>query len=338
MLGELDGVAVCGLKVHDYLVARGSADLRCGGVGAVATMPEARGKGFGTQFMVDALREMRDAGHVISNLYAFREPSYRNAGYATCGWRWRIKAPQSRLAKTEQSLDARQLTPDEIQQVDECYTKFVRTFSGSVLRTDHQWKNRLPKKQPMIYAVGDPIEAYAWVKLKDFWGDVEVGELAWISVAGYDSIMAVLRNLAVNQSHVVWREPPTSPLLASNLDQGVEMKLDEPTMYRVLDVPGALAALVPECTGAFSIEVSDEQLPENRGPWRVAFSPDGVIVEPCDSADLVMDIRQFSQALMGLPSLIDIATTGLLEAKSDTVVDEAAKLLTAMPVCCMEFF
>ena len=152
-------------------------------------------------------------------------------------------------------------------------------FKSLAKNRERRYQSADALRQDIIsYLVGDPIEAYAWVKLKDFWGEVEVGELAWSSVAGYDSIMAVLRNLAVNQSHVVWREPPNSSLLTSNLDQGVEMKLDEPTMYRVLDVPGALAALAPESAGAFSIEISDEQLPENRGPWRVAFSPDGTRV------------------------------------------------------------
>ena len=338
LLGELDGKLACGMKVHDFVVARGQADLRCGGIGAVATLPEARGKGCGTEFMVEGLRQMREAGHLVSNLYAYREPFYRKVGYETCGWRWQIKAPQGRMANTEQQLEARQIMSDEMNQLESCYTEFVRRLSGCVLRKPHNWSNRIGKKPRMAYAVGDPVEAYAWVKITDFWGDVEVGELAWSTLRGYDSIMSVLRNLCVNQNRVVWCEPPNSVLLARDLDQGVEMCVSEPTMYRAIDVQGALAALKPEASGEFSIEVADEHLPENRGPWRIRFTPDCVSVEKCDEAAIAIDIRHFSQALMGSPSLHELAAAGLIEAKDGKSLQDAEKLLAPMPVVCMEFF
>ncbi|MCH8978097.1 MAG: GNAT family N-acetyltransferase [Armatimonadetes bacterium] len=338
LLGELDGKLACGLKIHDYEVARGRADLKCGGVGAVATLPETRGKGCATEFMVEALRQMKEAGHLVSNLYAYREPFYRKLGYETCGWRWQIKAPQGRMAKTEQQLEARQIMAGEMGLLESCYTQFVRGLSGSVLRKRHNWSNRIGKKPRMVYAVGDPVEAYAWVKITDFWGDVEVGELAWSSLRGYDSIMSVLRNLCVNQNRVVWLEPPNSVLLARDLDHGVEMCVNEPTMYRAISVQGALAALKPESTGEFTIEVGDEHLPENRGPWIVRFTPECVSVEKTDKATITIDIRQFSQALMGSPSLHDLATAGLLETSDANALRDAEKLLTPMPVVCMEFF
>ncbi len=338
LLGELDGKLACGLKVHDYLVARGRADLKCGGVGAVATLPEIRGKGCATEFMAEALRQMKEEGHLVSNLYAFREPFYRKSGYETCGWRWQIKAPQGRMAKTEQLLEARQVMPEEMGQLEACYTNFIRGLSGSVLRKPHNWSNRIGKKPRMVYAVGDPVEAYAWVKLTDFWGDVEVGELAWSTLRGYDSIMSVLRNLCVNQNRVVWCEPPNSVLLARDLDNGVEMCASEPTMYRAIDVPGALAALKPEASGEFTIEVADEHLPENKGPWRVAYSPNCVNVERCDTAEIKAGIGHFSQALMGSPSLHDLALAGLVQTTDADALRDAENLLTPMPVVCMEFF
>ena len=182
-IGLDEGVPAVACKVHGYAVARGDADLSCGGVASVATLSEHRQKGHGTRFMDEVLPLMRAHGHVISSLYAFRDPFYARSGYGTCGWRWKIVCPAHRMPKTKCDLPVRQVMPADVECLSGALTKFVRGFSGSVVRTPQQWQNRLGTKPPLIYAVGDPIEAYAWVRITDFWGNVDVGELVWTTPA-----------------------------------------------------------------------------------------------------------------------------------------------------------
>ena len=90
--------------------------------------------------------------------------------------------------------------------------------------------------------------------------------------------------------------------------------------------------------GEFSIEVFDEQMPDNQGPWRVRFSSARVEIEKCDDAAIRMPIGHFSQAFMGEPSLASLARMGLVEVRSECELKQAFKLLTPMPVFCTEFF
>jgi predicted acetyltransferase len=109
-------------------------------------------------------------------------------------------------------------------------------------------------------------------------------------------------------------------------------------MYRVTDVPAALRQLKTQETGAFDLEVVDDLIPENCGPWHVGFSPSGVDVQPAKNADLTTDVRQLAQALLGEPSWRDLAANGFVVVKEDRALSAAEKLMPAMPATCLDFF
>lgn len=331
-------VSVC--SVLDYPTARGAVTFKCGGVGGVGTLAHHRGTGAGSLLVSEVVREMHRSGFHVSCLYPYRDPYYRKFGYETCGWRWQIKCPVSRFPKTELSLPVRRIDPSDVAVLDQAYVPMVRGISGSCLRTPAHWEDRLGQKHGAIYAVGDPVEGYAWLNVSGFWTDMSVGEIGWSTRRGYESIMNVIAGLAVNQSNVVWNEPPNSPCIAHYLDQGFETVRSRPTMFRVIDVPGVLREMVSsgEGTGSgrFSIFVRDELIPENQGPWMVDL--DSLTVTKCDSFDIEMDIRKFSQAAMGSPSFRD-----LMQFDSSGVHNPEAAAISEIffgsrAVVCMEFF
>lgn len=337
-LGEVDGEVTTACAVNAYTVARGAVDLSCGGVAAVATLSEHRGKGYGVDFMVEVLHKMREEGHLISSLYAFRDPFYARVGYGTCGWRWKIVCPAHRMPKTANTMPVRQLMPEDVAQLSEVHTKFVRGFSGSPVRTSDDWKARMGKKPPMVYAIGDPIEAYLWVRIKEFWGDVDIGEIAWCTPRGYDAIMSVVRGIGHNQKTFTWMEPPHSRFLAGCFDQGVEMSIYRQTMHRVLDVEKAVASLKPEGEGELFFSVRDPHIAANDGAWRASWSGGTVQIEQSPRGDIAYPIGAFSQAFMGSPSTSELAQHGLIEVRNPDAIKAAEQLFTPMPVCCMEFF
>lgn len=338
VVAEVDGRIVSVAAIYNYEVARGPATMRCGGVAAVGTLAEFRDTGAAAAVMEHALRTMRDKGQVISALYGFRESYYRRFGYELCGWRWKIKCPQSRLPHLKPQLKARRVDAADVASLGGVHSAFVRVFSGSPLRDTAMWNRRLGKTPPAVYALGDPAEAYFWGKFEGFWGNLEIGEFAWSTQRGYESALALLSRLASNQETVTWYEPPASPFLARFMDHGITAEIARPTMFRCVDVPGALMALKPTSTGSLSVRVKDDLFPENVGPWHVDFSPESVEVGPTNESDFELDIRHFSQALLGSPSLQELALHGLVTAKDPHGLTESAKLLTALPVVCMEFF
>jgi len=319
-------------------VHRGEAILACGGVAGVGTLTEHRQSGVAAAFMTQLLHEMSENGHDIAALYAYKESFYRRFGYETCGWRWKLTCPQSRFPRPASRLTVRQIDPEDVSILDEAYRRFIRRRSGSAIRRPSDWTHRLGKKAPMIYAVGDPIEGYCWGTMEQFWGDLSIGEIAWATPEAYEALLGLIAGMASNQSRIIWNEPPDSPFLASYLDQGVQCELHRPTMYRVLDVPGALQKLRAAGEGEFSIEVNDEIVASNRGPWHVSFGEGGVRVAQTASAELHCDIRAFSQAFMGQPSLVELCRLGRIDSDSPEAMIAASRLMPALPVVCMEFF
>lgn len=325
-------LAAADLIEYEFLV-RG-VPMKAGGVGGVATLVEARRSGAASRLMEGMIREMREDSRLLACLYAYRETYYRRFGYEQCGWRWLINCPTHRLPKTALDLPVRQVDPQEAPAVlDACYREFISRQSGACLRTPQQWLDRLGRTPGAIYTVGDPVEGYFWGDLSGFWVDTTLGEFAWTTPRAYAALMAVLGGACANKNSVSWCEPPRSAALAHFSDQGIEAKRNRATMYRVVNVPAALAALAPPAA-PYTLEVLDPLVPENQGPWQVG--PGGV--ERADSAGIRLTIQSFSQAFMGDPSLADLAALGAVEILDPQSLHNATQHLGPESVVCMEFF
>jgi predicted acetyltransferase len=338
---RLDGHIVGAFASLPMVVTREKAELRCAGIAGVAVSPHERQHGVGKAMMEHGIRHYREAGYELASLYAFSEKFYRKFGYEVAGYKYGIKVDMGRFPKFELTLPTAKLGAAERDQVKPCYEEFARRRSGMNLRPQNQWDRIIQlDSNKAIYTVGEPVEAYAIVTHDwNFWVEQKVDEFVWTTQRGYESLLSVLSGIGINKTHLSWVEPSDSPYRAKHWDRGAELNAGSGyLMWRVLNVPKALSALKPQRSGSFAIEVVDEHFAENQGPWRVEYSPDGVSVAPASNAGLVMDIRQFSQAFMGQPGLMDLALNGLIEVRSDADLLTAAGLLSAQPVCCLDAF
>jgi predicted acetyltransferase len=211
------------------------------------------------------------------------------------------------------------------------------------MRTPEQWQRVLGEnRQLTVYAVGEPVEAYAVVShVSGFWTTDHISEIAWSTRQGYESLLAVLGGLAINKTALSWFEPSDGPFYTDYLDQGVTVTVERPIMFRVNDVPAALRGLKPEPaeSGEFVIKIVDHLIPGNQGPWHVRFREGAVEVEGTGaSADVCIDIRHFAQAFLGEPSLNQLADAGHVEVSSGIGLAAAQRLMPAQPVYCMDFF
>ena len=330
--GEVAGIC----SVLPMNATRGAALLPCAGVAGVAVLPERRRGGVGNGMMDSLVRLKRDQGFPLASLYAYREPFYAKSGYAVVGKRLRITVPNHRLPKVESSLPIRRLTPDDWMLLAPCHEAFAHARSGVHVRSETMWTRVLNENRPLtIYAAGDPVEGYVAISHKtEFWTEQWFSEVVWSTAEGYRACLELMRQLGINKTSVAWYEPSDSPYYALYLDQGVDVKVQRPVMFRVNDVPGALRMLKPTAEGETRLRIGDDVVPENEGPWRVRFSPEGVLVEPCQGHDVAMDIRQFAQAFMGEPSLTDLARIGAVEGDSSTL----QRLLPPSSTICGDFF
>ncbi len=333
------GEAAAACRIHDYPMVRGSRTLRSAGVAAVGTLVPFRSQGAGRALMEGVLRHARDEGFAISSLFGFRESYYRAFGYEACGWRWHLEARESCLPRVRSDLPLRRAELSELHEFEPVFDAMIRRFSGPSLRTEADWKHRIGAPDAAIYVVGEPAEAYMAVRIKEFYGDVEVLDMAWTSRAGYDGLWAALRGAAKNQERVVWHEPPNSPFRARFDDHGVEAKSDGMCMHRAVNVPAALQEIAPRAgEGEFTVAVRDDILPENEGPWRVAWAGGQCEVTRADSAELRIDIRPLSQAIMGSPSWAELAEHGLIDEERPGAAARAAAFFGGLPVTYMDPF
>ncbi len=327
--------------VMPMTATRGMGLMKSAGVLGVAVLPNVRGSGIGGAMMRWVLRHYREQGFEIASLYAFRESYYRGFGYECCGKHVKLTVDSARLPAFKQELESTVLEVTDIDAITECYAAFSRRHSGMNLRTPSQWERVLnPTSNKTLYAVGNPVEAYALIKQKDgFWEDQWVEEVIWSSLAGYNSIMAVLRGVAINKSKLSWYEPSDSPYLAMYYDHGCKVEIERTPMFRVLNVEAAFSALKPEGSGEFVIEIDDPDIVENRGSWVVQYDASGVFVERTSRAGGVsLHVRHFAQAILGEPSLRDLINLGAARIIDENQALAAQRLLTPSCTYCADFF
>lgn len=339
-VADVDGEVVGGFTIEHMDATRGQATLKTGGVAGVAVLPESRFTGIGGAMMRFALERMKEEGYHLSSLYPFKEGYYRRFGYEVVGQRFRISLPADKLPKLSSPLRAKAATADDWRQFADVYLHFARKYSGMWTRNENYWRRFLRDDCPMParYLFGDPAEAYLVVRqLGEYWGETTATELVWTSMDGYRAAINVLRNIGVNRNKLTWFEPSDSPYLAQYYDYGAEVSLYRPIMFRTIDVPRALGHLESGDAIDFSLVVDDDRFPDNRGPWRVRAGPNGVDVEPADSADIRLNIRHFTQALLGQPSLDRLWANGLVDGHGDAI-ESALRIMPPQPVCCYNFF
>lgn len=337
----IDNEIAGAFSVMPMLVTRGNASFRCAGIASVAVMPHARNSGIGALMMRHAVREYAANGFQLAALYAFSERFYGKFGYAVAGFKYSIKVDMGRFPKFKQTLPVTVRRPNEVELIKPTYEQFAHRRSGMNLRPQRHWDRIIqPDSNKVIYTVGDPIEAYAVVQHDaTFWNEQPISELVWTTRAGYESILAVIAGIGINKTHVSWSEPSDSPYRAMFWDRGAEVNPNSGHLcWRVLNVPQALAGLKPSHSGSFSLMVQDEILPENNGPWLVEFSESGVKVSRTDHAELIFDIRQFSQAFMGEPSVRELAANDLISVNNEKAVKEMSLLLPHSPTMCLDAF
>jgi predicted acetyltransferase len=336
-----NGRLVGGFTVEHMTASCRGADLRCGGVAAVAILPESRRAGVGAEMMRFALERMKSDRYDLSSLYPYREGYYRRLGYEVCGRRTMLSVPGEKLPRPDSDLTVRTLTPGSWDGLPDVYAAFAERYAGMHKRTEREWKalTKPADPAPLIFAVGSPAEAYVVIRQPgEFWGETSVTEICWATRAGYLGALGVLARFGINRSKVSWYEPSDSPFLAGFLDRGVEASVSRPIMFRAIDAASSLGAIQTEASGEFAIRVTDGCQTPDAVTLRVAFSPNGVEATPAADADIEMTVCAFTQALLGEPSFGRLLANGLATSKSDAAARAMAALLPPSPVYCMEFF
>lgn len=264
------------------------------GVGGVAIAPTHRKRGLATRMLTAGFEHARERGDVGSALFPFRAAFYESLGYGLAGEAHQYQVPPNLLPDDQaERLRVRLVDGD----ADEAAMRAVyreaaqRLQTGQLDRTERNWTKAWKRDDlaaVLYWGESGEAEGYAIVRYRaDLPVDrrfIEVEERAWLTLNAQHGIYGWLSTLGDQWREVVYRAHPEEHF-GDRLNEPRLPLLSAPSwglwfpsatllrgpMFRVLDVKEALELrpLVRTQELTVALEVDDQQIPENRGPWRV---------------------------------------------------------------------
>ncbi|EMA58904.1 hypothetical protein C470_11397 [Halorubrum distributum JCM 13561] len=356
--GLFDGdepVAVCGH--HDFTLRIRGRDRDAAGLSAVASPPEHRREGHIERLLRESVTEYRGDGVRFSVLWPFEHPFYRRYGWATVNrYRW-VKTPPEQLAFAAEASDRgdeagefRRLDEDDYDAAADLLAATAERYDFTLARTEPWWRERTLrgwKTDPYVYGFerdGDlqALLSYTFEERDD--GDgraMVVSDAAVADPADWDLVFRFCRDHDSQAERVRLRLPADVSLLDRVDDpREVTEEVRAGPMFRLVDVPAALAALDPDpdLETAFALAVDDSLVDWHERPVRVAVADGEVDAERVDpdvsgsvDADVSAGIGALSQLYAGYRDVDDLRAHAALDLADGAPDGLAADLAALFP-------
>ena len=356
--GLFDGdepVAVCGH--HDFTLRIRGRDRDAAGLSAVASPPEHRRQGHIERLLRESVTEYRGDGVRFSVLWPFEHPFYRRYGWATVNrYRW-VKTPPEQLAFAAEASDRgdeagefRRLDEDDYDAAADLLAATAERYDFTLARTEPWWRERTLrgwKTDPYVYGFerdGDlqALLSYTFEERDD--GDgraMVVSDAAVADPADWDLVFRFCRDHDSQVERVRLRLPADVSLLDRVDDpREVTEEVRAGPMFRLVDVPAALAALDPDpdLETAFALAVDDPLVDWHERPVRVAVADGAVDAERVDpdvtgsvDADVSAGIGALSQLYAGYRDVDDLRAHAVLDLADGAPDGLAADLAALFP-------
>ncbi|HET7274217.1 MAG TPA: GNAT family N-acetyltransferase [Longimicrobiaceae bacterium] len=301
-VGEEGGRLVAACQLLSLKQWIGGVPMPIMGLGSVAIAPTHRRRGVAGRMLAAAFEQARERGDLASALYPFRISYYARMGYALAGEALQYQVPPDAFPDNPQERARVRLvaTDEDRRLMYGVYDAGARLQTGQMQRTERSWGEVWSGEggAAVVYrGTGGNAEGYAIVRYRP---DLplnerylEVTERMWLTPGARTGIYAWLSSLGDQWTSILYRAHP---------DEGLADVLREPRlpalsapgwglwfgsatllrgpMFRLLNVPDALKArsVSPESEVTVSIEVADEHIPANRGPWHIRIKEGQIAV------------------------------------------------------------
>jgi predicted acetyltransferase len=346
-----DGLkSVC--KRYDIEVFVRDSIETIGGLGAVATPPEYRRKGYVRELCRGICREYRDDGIGLVVLWPFSTPFYRNLGWATANDFYDYECPPSALPSHDPRGAFRRLDADGWERLREVEAAFGEGVTLSMRRSETWWRERTLTNwtggtEPYIYGYerdGD-LAGYLVYTVDDEDDDSE--RTLSVSAYGYvdeDSERALLeffRRHGAQIDNVSLLHSTESDLLDLAEDpQELTCERIAGPMVRLTGLDYLETLDWSPLGEAMTLSVEDPLLPENDGVFRV--SPEGRIQEVGDATpstvDVETDIGTLAQLFVGRYDPASAEHVGTLRLGEESLREPLTAVFPERAVCLREFF
>jgi predicted acetyltransferase len=310
--------------------------LPVAGLTWVGVHPQWRRRGLLRAMIAQHFENCRGRDESISMLFAAEPAIYGRFGYGLCARQLSLTMSRGAQLRPVVGADAVTIridarTPAHAELISRLHAAVTRP--GWVTRESPQLM-ALFIDDPQVFRdgreaarimiaerAGEPV-GYALFQRKPDWkatgpdGTVMVGEVVAPDAAIAHALWSRLLDLDLTSRVEARMLAIDDPLLSLLVDlRATGPRLQDNTWLRIIDLPAALAGRQYVTPIDVVLQVSDEQLPDNAGRWRLRAPAFGQAqLAPTDlAADLVLDIRELGAAYLGGISLAELAAAGLVE-------------------------
>ena len=281
--------------------------VKMGGIGGVATLPEYRYGGAVKAIFSSLLRAAREEGEVFSALYPFSHEFYRKVGYEMFLPMKEYEFPPSLTGGYKHTGWARRMEKGaDIAQMKEVYEAFAAKYNLMLRRKDER------------YAIGDPFgaqeftvllgnaggaQAYMYYRTDKTEGKNVLGvrDIAFKDAEGFRMCLGYLGRMSADYAAVRLTLPEDVPLMEMvPRPYEVKARFKQLPMARMTNVPKALELMTKPAEADFTVQVTDEFLPENSGVYRVTA---GGVERTSGNADIEASEQALTLMALGALSL-----------------------------------
>jgi predicted acetyltransferase len=319
----LDGKLAAGVMAHRFLQSVRGVIKRMGGVAAVASYPENRGRGYAARLLERSYLMMRDRGEPVSMLHPFRESFYERLGYVAAGAWLEVELPTEALAHTlarrpEAGWVEERLAPAEARApYAALLPEIAARYNGFAFPADPSspfWQGRVRDNLFVLIRKDGVLKAAARYEKLTQPGRLKVRAPWWADLAGRN---ALLRYLATHRDAVptislqlpygtpihTWLRDAMSPFTVS-WDA-------KPWMVRILDVPGALDGIPALPDGRLVVELSDDRCPWSNGRFAIEAAGGRLRASATREApEVALDQKALASLLYGARSVEEVRDLG----------------------------
>lgn len=297
---EKDGRIVSHVGIFEMDVVVGPARLKCGAIGAVATLPEERGRGYMSRLMQEAVHRMRQWGWPLSVLWGDRQ-RYSSFGYETAGVLYILRV-------TRRTLRWEGVQPAAVEERDArdpAAVEFLRQVHATMEYRVERPRLDLQLLRPQVRIfTGD--DGYL-ISRREYAGDLAAVEV--VSPTGREAEL-ILGALDITYGNAAEVELPAMGASLDRLARVMEhyWQVRPQGMCRIVDWHGLLTALAPwlaqraAAVGAPRFSVAIGCRWKEEVDWaRLTWDGQDLTVEKADSGDVEFDARKLAGMVLGGP-------------------------------------
>jgi len=335
-----------GFLATQFTVDFAGTAYQMGGVGYVASYPEASGKGEITALMHQAFNDMRAAGITLAYLAPFSSRFYRQFGFENAFGQATHTLPAQALPHFDAPQDVvvtREPLLESITAISPVYLRNSAVTHGAIRREQWWWENLVthyPSRELAVARMGDHVTGYLiyerlaheFVVHELFFDDLPTLQALGHFIAGHQNRFANFTYISGNVQPLYDIVPESTALTTT---------VKPYMMARIVDVADFLSRYPYQESDMAPVvlQINDDFISENAGLWQLQIDDGQVTLQQLTTGNpsVTMDIRALVKAAFGVRSLRNAYSLSQIDGDPFTVAT-VSELFTQKPSQLYDYF